>query len=176
MLTKVILVRVNHCQWHPHKPFLAATGIETGHIYVWSIVAPQRWSALAPDFAEVEENVEYVEREDEFDIHPIEEIHKRILHQEDEDIDVLTIDPVKKASGFDEGDFQMPVLLDVEDSDSGDEVVAIGTGQFRRKSPGQGKEWALEDGADGSADEGGSRRSNASPRLQNAPKRRRGDG
>lgn len=124
----------------------------------------------------MEENVEYVEREDEFDIHPIEEIHKRILHQEDEEIDVLTIDPIKKPGGFDEGDFQMPVLLDVEDSDSGDEVVAIGAGQFRRKSPGQGKEWALEDGANGSGDEGISARSNPSPRSQSAAKRRRGDG
>lgn len=117
--------------------------MDSGRVYVWSVVAPQRWSALAPDFAEVEENVEYVEREDEFDIHPAEEIHKRIMDQEDEEIDVLTIEPIR--GGMDEGDFRMPVLLGIEDSDSEEEFVAIGAGQFRRKSPGQGKEWMTED-------------------------------
>ena len=130
-------------EWHPQKPLLAGIGIDNGWIYIWSIVAPQRWSALAPDFAEVEENVEYVEREDEFDIHPIEEVHKRIMNQEDEDIDVLTVEP-KKAGAFEKGDFQMPVLLDIENSDSDDDIVAIGAGQFRRRSPGQGREWAAE--------------------------------
>ena len=161
-------------EWHPHKPLLAGIGLENGYIYIWSVVAPQRWSALAPDFVEVEENVEYVEREDEFDIHPIEEVQKRIMNQEDEDVDVLTIDPSKKAGAFEEGDFQMPVLLDIENSDSEDDVVHIGAGQYRRRSPGQGKDWAVEDeGAGGSDDQSVSRRSksNASPR----PKRRRGE-
>lgn len=85
--------------------------------------------------------MEYVEREDEFDIHPAEEIHKRIMHQEDEDIDVLTVEPIR--GGMDEGDFRMPVLLGIEDSDSEEEFVAIGAGQFRRKSP--GKEWMVEE-------------------------------
>jgi len=130
-------------KWHPFRPFVAASGVDSGRVYLWSVVAPQRWSALAPDFAEVEENVEYVEREDEFDIHPAEEIHKRIMHQEDEDIDVLIVEPTK--SGGDKGDFRMPVLLGIEDSDSEEEFVAIGAGQFRRKSPGQGKEWMMDD-------------------------------
>jgi len=120
----------------------------------------------------VEENVEYMEREDEFDIHPIEEIHKRILHEEDEDIDVLTVEPVKK--GFDEGDFQMPVIFDIDDSDSDSDVVAIGTGQFRRKSPGQGKEWMLDDDV---SDQGTPRRPtpSASVRSQSISKRRRAE-
>jgi len=112
-------------------------------VYLWSIVAPQKWSALAPDFAEVEENIEYVEREDEFDIIPDEEIHKRMQKEEDEDIDVLTIEPIKK--GFEVGDFRMPVLYDMVESESEDEFVAIGAGQYRRKSPGQGKEWMMDD-------------------------------
>ena len=81
--------------------------------------------------------MEYVEREDEFDIQPIEEIHKRRLDLEDEEVDVLTIEPVKAE--FEPGKFRMPVLLDIEASDSEDEVIAIGAGQFRRKSPGQGR-------------------------------------
>ena len=106
---------------------------------MWSIIAPQRWSALAPDFAEVEENVEYIEHEDEFDIHPIEEIHKRRLDLEDEAVDVLTMDPVK--SEIEEETFSMPVLLDIVDSESEDEIVAVGPGTMRRKSPGEGREW-----------------------------------
>lgn len=127
-------------EWHPNRPFLAAIGVDNGHIYFWSIVAPQRWSALAPDFAEVEENEEYIEREDEFDLLPAEEVNQRILDQEDEEIDVLTIEPTKKTGAFEEGDFQMPVLLDLENSDSEDDVVAIGAGQYRRRSFGQGRE------------------------------------
>ncbi|KAL8656739.1 MAG: hypothetical protein Q9226_002573 [Calogaya cf. arnoldii] len=126
-------------EWHPHRPFVAACGIETGRVYLWSIITPQRWSALAPDFAEVEENVEYVEREDEFDIHPIEEIHKRRLDLEDEALDVLTVDPVKGDSVHDV--FSMPVLLDIVDSESEEEIVAVGPGTMRRKSPGEGREW-----------------------------------
>ncbi|KAL9586204.1 MAG: hypothetical protein Q9212_001075 [Teloschistes hypoglaucus] len=126
-------------EWHPHRPFVAASGLETGHIYLWSIITPQRWSALAPDFAEVEENVEYVEREDEFDIHPIEEIHKRRLDLEDEAVDVLTADPIKGDSEQDT--FSMPILLDIIGSESEEEVVAVGPGTMRRKSPGEGRDW-----------------------------------
>ncbi|KAK5130006.1 hypothetical protein LTR08_002561 [Meristemomyces frigidus] len=149
-------------EWHPTRPCVAATGVESGRIYLWGVHTPQRWSALAPDFAEVEENVEYVEMEDEFDIHPEAELIKRRLDQEDEEVDVLTVDEeqleregamrrglgVEIKTAADEGGadggkkgavpavspFRMPVLLDINESDSEDEIVAIGTGQFRRKS------------------------------------------
>ena len=116
-------------EWHPSKPFVAACGLDSGRIYLWSIIAPQKWSALAPDFAEVEENVEYIETEEEFDIHPHAEIHKRRLDLEDEEIDALTIEPSK--GGVDEDYFRMPVLLDLADSESEEEVVAIGPGEWR---------------------------------------------
>jgi len=129
-------------EWHPHRPFVAAVGLDTGRVYLWSIVAPQKWSALAPDFVEVEENVEYVEREDEFDIQPSDELHKRRLEQEDEDVDVLTVEPVKGADWFEPGAFRMPVLMDVENSDDEEEIVAIGAGQFRRK--GGAQDWSAD--------------------------------
>ena len=110
--------------------------METGRIYLWSIITPQRWSALAPDFAEVEENVEYVEREDEFDVHPIEEIHKRRLYLEDELVDVLSVEPVK--GDLDQSTFRMPILLNVDNYESEEEIVAVGPGTMRRKSPGEG--------------------------------------
>ncbi|TRX94936.1 hypothetical protein FHL15_004021 [Xylaria flabelliformis] len=128
-------------EWHPHRAILAACGLETGRIYIWSVTSPQRWSALAPDFVEVEENVEYIEREDEFDIHPQEEINKRRLDLEDEDIDVLAIDSRK---GYDEdhggADFRMPVLFDLGASDSEEEFVAVSTGTVRRRSLGEGQD------------------------------------
>lgn len=124
-------------EWHPTRALLAACGLETGRIFIWSVVSPQKWSALAPDFAEVEENVEYIEQEDEFDIYAQEEIHRRRLDAEDEDVDVLTIDPSKT---LDEGDgFRMPILFNLGESDSEDEFIAVSTGTMRRRSPGEGQ-------------------------------------
>lgn len=140
-------------EWHPTRAFVAATGVESGRVYLWSINTPQRWSALAPDFVEVEENVEYIEKEDEFDIHDTAELTKRRLDQEDEEVDVLTVDEeqleregrIGKEAGE---EFRMPVLLDMGESDSEDEIVAIGTGQFRRKSTAQADELEFVDGDD----------------------------
>ena len=154
-------------EWHPQRPFVAATGVESGRIYLWGINTPQRWSALAPDFVEVEENVEYIEREDEFDIHPIEELHRRRLDEEDEEVDVLTVDEdqlaregaggfgVARRFGGERGEeFRMPVLMGVDESDSEDEIVAIGAGQFRRKSTARDDSELLE-GEDESMVDGG---------------------
>lgn len=160
-------------EWHPNRPFVAACGLESGCIYTWSITTPQKWSALAPDFAEVEENVEYREREDEFDIHPKEELHKRRLDQEDEDVDVLTIEPVKGEAGeLEEPDaFHMPVLLDIEDSDSEDDIVAVGPGTMRRKDPGEGREWMVN-GAESGEENGKRPAANGVSRSQNKGRRR----
>ncbi|KAF2182520.1 WD40 repeat-like protein [Zopfia rhizophila CBS 207.26] len=160
-------------EWHPYRPFVAAVGVDSGRVWLWSILQPQKWSALAPDFVEVEENVEYIEREDEFDIQPIEELHKRRLDQEDEEVDVLTIEPVKATTEFDASEFRMPVLLDIEASDSEDEVVAIGAGQFRRKSPGTGREWMNDDEVVGSGDEARKMAANGATAAQSGTKRRR---
>ncbi|MCJ1486147.1 chromatin binding protein [Schaereria dolodes] len=159
-------------EWHPNRPLVAACGLETGRVYLWSIITPQRWSALAPDFAEVEENVEYVEREDEFDIHPIEEIHKRRLDLEDEMVDVLTIEPMKGESENDA--FRMPVLLDIDDSESEEEIVAVGPGTMRRKSPGEGREWMNGAETVDSGDERGAKRytTNGATKVQVKPRRR----
>lgn len=102
--------------------------------------------------------MEYIEHEDEFDIHPIEEIHKRRLDLEDEAVDVLTIEPVK--SEFDVDSFQMPILLDVGYSESEEEIVAVGPGTMRRKSPGESREWMNgADSANSSEDRGVVKRS-----------------
>ncbi|KUL90219.1 hypothetical protein ZTR_02119 [Talaromyces verruculosus] len=131
-------------EWHPSRPMIMSCGLESGSIYMWSIITPQKWSALAPDFAEVEENVVYVEREDEYDIHPAEEVHQQRLDQEDETPDVLSLDHMSNGAALGEMDidtFRMPVLLDLSDSESEEEIIAVGPGTMRRRSPGAGREW-----------------------------------
>ncbi|KAJ5167234.1 uncharacterized protein N7482_006015 [Penicillium canariense] len=126
-------------EWHPSRPMVVACGLESGCLYTWSIVSPQKWSALAPDFGEVEENVEYVEREDEFDIHPAEQVHQRRLDLEDEEPDVVTLDHAENVVGAEQaGAFGLPVLLDISDSESGEDIIAVGPGTMRRRTPGAG--------------------------------------
>ncbi|EED22238.1 WD repeat protein [Talaromyces stipitatus ATCC 10500] len=152
-------------EWHPSRPMIMSCGLESGSIYIWSIITPQKWSALAPDFAEVEENVVYVEREDEYDIHPAEEVHQQRLDQEDETPDVLSLDHLGSGAAMGELDmdtFRMPVLLDLSDSESEEEIIAVGPGTMRRRSPGAGREWmnTSHDGASstrGAAANGSSR-------------------
>ena len=40
----------------------------SGSIHIWQTSSPDNWAAFAPGFEELEENAEYDEREDEFDI------------------------------------------------------------------------------------------------------------
>ncbi|CAP59941.1 uncharacterized protein PODANS_1_2640 [Podospora anserina S mat+] len=126
-----------YLEWHPHRALLVACGAETGRINIWSVTSPQKWSALAPDFVEVEDNVEYIEKEDEFDIHPHEEIQKRRLDQEDEEIDVMG--PVGNKTELEQeaDNFRVPILFDLGESDSEDEFINVGFGTLRRKSPGE---------------------------------------
>jgi COMPASS component SWD1 len=132
-------------EWHPSRPLLACTSIETGSIQIWGIEPQQKWSALAPDFTEVTENVEYIEREDEFDEYPSEEFQKRRLDREDEDVDILTIDHTNNAEGQGGGgeapSFVLPVLYDIEDSEDDTELIRHGVGTMRKKDVNEGKEY-----------------------------------
>lgn len=157
-------------EWHPSRPMVVACGLESGCIYTWSIVTPQKWSALAPDFGEVEENVEYMEREDEFDIHPAEEIHQRRLDQEDESPDVVTVEPYKTVEDELADTFRMPLLLGISDSESEEDIVAVGPGTMRRRSPGAGRDWMNANGD--SEKEGAGGRNGTASRGQGRGRRR----
>lgn len=57
--------------WHPKQSVLLSLGAApSGRVLLWAPQRAENWSAFAPDFRELEENEEYVEREDEFDVPP----------------------------------------------------------------------------------------------------------
>ncbi|KAI5959065.1 SWD1 [Candida pseudojiufengensis] len=87
-------------KWNYNRCKIGSIGLDSGSIYIWSIQFPQKWSALAPDFVEVEENIEYIEKEDEFDILDESEVNKKRMEEEDLDIDVITKETTD-ARGFD---------------------------------------------------------------------------
>ena len=134
-------------EWHPNgKPLLAACSVDTGTISIWGVEPQQKWSALAPDFKEVDNNVEYLEREDEFDVVVAAEANQRRLDQEDEKVNVIRIDKLK---GEEEESFVLPVLMDIENSEDEDELIAIGVGTMRRREANEGREWNNSDEEEG---------------------------
>lgn len=49
-------------KWDYSRCTIGSIGLDSGEVYLWSVSFPQKWSALAPDFVEIEENIEYVEK------------------------------------------------------------------------------------------------------------------
>ncbi|KAF7331669.1 WD-REPEATS-REGION domain-containing protein [Mycena kentingensis (nom. inval.)] len=85
-----------HLHWHPSKSAIAST-TNQGNILLWHRPHPERWGAFAGGFEELDENMEYEEREDEFDIEREDEADmiRRKMREEDEVVDVDTV-PVTK--------------------------------------------------------------------------------
>jgi len=77
--------------WHPARPIIASTSTH-GVVYIWGVPLVENWSAFAPDFKELEENIEYIEREDEFDHVDESQVTERKQQAEDEIVDVTTVD------------------------------------------------------------------------------------
>ncbi|KAI9199165.1 hypothetical protein LWI28_028513 [Acer negundo] len=77
--------------WHPVHPIIVSVSL-VGWVYIWAKDYTENWSAFAPDFKELEENEEYVEREDEFDLIPETEKVKGSDVNEEDEVDIVTVD------------------------------------------------------------------------------------
>lgn len=124
--------------WHPVRPIVAS--ISSGVISVWAQQQVENWSAFAPDFKELDENVDYEERESEFDV----EDEDRSVKDEDEeesglevDVDVANAAPIPAfCSSDEEGEdsaalLYLPIAPDIEEPEDGF-VPEADTGSPRR--------------------------------------------
>ncbi|KAG6861495.1 hypothetical protein C0995_015922 [Termitomyces sp. Mi166 len=113
--------------WHPSKSSIIST-TKDGNVLLWHSPNPERWGAFAGGFEELDENVEYEEKEDEFDIEDEEETMKRKMKAEDEEVDIDTIveDTTRRS-----------ILLDGMDAEDEDTAWAAhdrdDVGEFRMK-------------------------------------------
>ncbi|CAH1796913.1 unnamed protein product [Owenia fusiformis] len=112
--------------WHPVRPIIAS--ISSGVVSIWSQTQVENWSAFAPDFKELDENVEYEERESEFDIEDEDKIveeTKGIDKDENDEVDVTSCEPIAAfVSSDEEGEddstlLYLPVAPEVEEPEEG---------------------------------------------------------
>lgn len=73
-------------KWHPVRPIVAS--ISQGVVTVWAQQQVENWSAFAPDFKELDENVDYEERESEFDAEDEDKSVQMNEEEKDEDVEV----------------------------------------------------------------------------------------
>ncbi|SCV72121.1 BQ2448_4815 [Microbotryum intermedium] len=76
-------------QWHPLRPLIASVST-LGLIHLWTTGIAENWSAYAPGFEELDENREYEEKEDEFDIANETVVKRRKADQQDRPVDIFT--------------------------------------------------------------------------------------
>lgn len=120
--------------WHPSRPICAS--ISSGVVFVWAQSQVENWSAFAPSFKELDENVEYEERESEFDLEDEDRSPARIAaeckeKEEENDVDVTSINPAADYLSSDESEGEaekellyLPVTLEIEEPECA-EVVPI---------------------------------------------------
>ncbi|KAI8074114.1 WD40-repeat-containing domain protein [Gongronella butleri] len=91
--------------WHPEQPIIATVS-SYGNLYLWTTKHEENWSAFAPDFTELQENLEYEEQEDEFDVVPDLETKRKHDDEENVEVDVVTCDKIKfvDSDGDDDDD------------------------------------------------------------------------
>lgn len=97
--------------WHPVRPIIAS--ISSGLVSIWAQNQVENWSAFAPDFKELDENVEYEERESEFDLEDEDKEKEESKAPIDEnlEVDVDTIEPIQAFVSSDEDEEDTRALL-----------------------------------------------------------------
>lgn len=82
--------------WHPVRPLIAS--VSSGIVSIWSQNQVENWSAFAPDFKELDENVEYEERESEFDLEDEDKSIVSVKEDREEeivDLDICKVEPIQ---------------------------------------------------------------------------------
>ncbi|BHF61587.1 Retinoblastoma-binding protein 5 [Sparganum proliferum] len=101
--------------WHPLRPIVVSisNSVTKEQVSIWAQTQVQNWSAFAPDFKELDENVEYEERESEFDVEDEDkkEVEKDDGVEQDVIIEVERIEPVAAMLSSDEETEPEDVLM-----------------------------------------------------------------
>ncbi|XP_029186171.1 retinoblastoma-binding protein 5 homolog isoform X1 [Acropora millepora] len=109
--------------WHPIRPIIAS--ISSGVVSIWAQNHVENWSAFAPDFKELDENVEYEEKENEFDIEDEDEeaeVPSETEAGEEDEVDVCTVERIPALCSSDEENdedpdsiYYLPVAPEIDD-------------------------------------------------------------